>query len=91
MIPWERLRASVEEAEALARQEEFDAFEFGGVPAVAPLPRAVTVLREMNRAASPRLPRSVPTAFVRERWPRDVLPGTERRPAPGLVPPSPAR
>ena len=45
------------------------------MPAVAPLLRAVTVLREMNRAAPPRLPRSVPTAFVRERWPRHVLPG----------------
>ncbi len=45
------------------------------MPAVAPLLRAVTVRREMNSAASPRLPRSVPTAFVRERWPRHVLPG----------------
>ena len=45
------------------------------MPAAAPLLRAVTVLREMNRATPPRLPRSVPTAFVRERWPRHVLPG----------------
>ena len=42
---------------------------------MAPLPRAVTVRREMNSAASPRLPRPDPTAFVRERWPRHVLPG----------------
>jgi TnpA family transposase len=96
VIPWERFRASVEEAEALARPEEFDAyrelgehhagirrwapafldaFEFGGVPAVVPLLRAIAALRDMNRAASPRLPRSVPTAFVRERWARHVLPG----------------
>lgn len=96
VIPWDRFRASVEEAEALARPEEFDAyrelgehhagvrrwapafldaFEFDGVPAVAALLRAVGVLREMNHAASPRLPRSVPTAFVRERWARHVLPG----------------
>ena len=74
VIPWERFRASVEEAEALARPEEFDAYrelgehhagvrrwapafldalEFDGVPAVAPLLRAVGVLREMNHAASP--------------------------------------
>ena len=45
------------------------------MPAVAPLLRAFTVQREMNRAAPPRLPRSVPAAFVRERWPRHVLPG----------------
>jgi hypothetical protein len=27
VIPWERFRASVEEAEALARPEEFDAYQ----------------------------------------------------------------
>ena len=42
---------------------------------VAPLLRAVTVRREMNSAVSPRLPRPVSTAFVRERWPRHVPPG----------------
>ena len=50
------------------------------MPAVAPLLRAVTVRREMNSAASPRLPRSVPTAFVRERWPRHVMPGAAAGP-----------
>ena len=50
------------------------------MPAVAPLLRAVTVRREMNRAASPRLPRPVSTAFVRERWPRHVLPGAAAGP-----------
>jgi hypothetical protein len=96
VIPWERFRATVEEAEALARSEEFDAyrmlgehhasirrwapaflaaFAFQGVPAAAPLIRAVGVLREMNRSGAPRLPESVPTGFVRERWARHVLPG----------------
>ena len=45
------------------------------MPAVAPLLRAVTVRRETNSTASPHLPRPVSTAFVRERWPRHVLPG----------------
>jgi TnpA family transposase len=101
VIPWERFRATIEEAEALARSEEFDAYQelgehhagvrrwapafleafaFQGVPAVASLLRAVAILRGLNRAATPRLPKSVPTGFVRERWARHVLPGGGRGP-----------
>jgi hypothetical protein len=96
VIPWERFRASVAEAEALARSEEFDpyqmlgehyagvrrwapaflaTFAFQGVPAAASLLHAVDILREMNEAATPKLPKSAPTGFIRERWARHVLPG----------------
>jgi hypothetical protein len=96
VIPWERFCTSVAEAEALARPEEFDAYEkigehyaaarrwspaflgaftFEGVPAVASLLRAIEVLREANRTGSARLPKSAPTAFVRQRWAGYVLPG----------------
>ena len=89
VISWERFCASVAEAEALARPEEFDAYEkigehyaaarrwspafldaftFEGVPAAASLLRAIEVLREANRKGSARLPKSAPTAFVRQRW-----------------------
>ena len=98
VIPWERFRASVAEAETLARPEDFDsyerlgehyaamrrwapaffaAFSFQGGPTAASLLRAVDVLRDMNEAASPRLPKSAPTGFIRERWARYVLPGGE--------------
>jgi hypothetical protein len=96
VIPWERFRASVAEAEALAPGEEVDAFPmlgepsagvrrwapafleafvFQGVPAAAPLLRAVEVLRAVNRTGATALPDSAPTAFVRPRWARYVLPG----------------
>src|SRR5277367_799697 len=96
VIPWERFRASVAEAEALARPEEFDSYEmlgehyaavrrwapaflatfsFQGVPAAASLLGAVEVLRRMNEAAAPKLPKSAPTGFIRERWSRYVMPG----------------
>ena len=96
VIPWERFRATVAEAEALARSEEFDAYQmlgehyagirrwapafldafvFQSVPAAASLMRAIDMLREMNRAAAPSLPKSAPTGFIRERWARYVLPG----------------
>ena len=96
VIPWERFRASVVEAEALARPENFDSYEvlgehyaavrrwaptflatfsFQGVPAAASLLGAVEVLRKINEAASPKLPKSVPTGFIRERWARYVMPG----------------
>jgi TnpA family transposase len=96
VIPWDRFRMTVAEAEALARSEEFDAYQmlgehyagirrwapafldtfiFQSVPAAAPLMRAIDLLRTMNRAASRRVPRSVPTSFIRERWARHVLPG----------------
>jgi hypothetical protein len=96
VIPWERFRASVTEAEALARPEDFDSYEvlgehyaavrrwapaflatfsFQGVPAAASLLGAVEMLRKMNEAASPKLPKSVPTGFIRERWARYVTPG----------------
>src|SRR6516164_1275005 len=95
VIPWERFRASVVEAEALARPENFDSYEvlgehyaavrrwaptflatfsFQGVPAAASLLGAVEVLRKINEAASPKLPKSVPTGFIRERWARYVMP-----------------
>jgi hypothetical protein len=96
VIPWERFRASVAEAETLARSEEFDpyqmlgehyagvrrwapaflaTFTFQGVPAAASLLRAIDMLRDMNDAATPSLPKSAPTGFIRERWARHVLPG----------------
>jgi len=96
VIPWERFRASVCEAQALARPENFDSYEvlgehyaavrrwapaflatfsFQGVPAAASLLGAVEMLRKMNEAASPKLPKSVPTGFIRERWARYVMPG----------------
>ena len=96
VIPWERFRASVAEAGALARSEEFDpyqmlgehyagvrrwapdflaTFAFQGVPAAASLLRAIDMLRDMNEAARPKLPKSAPTGFIRERWARHVLPG----------------
>ena len=98
VIPWERFRASVAEAEALARPEDFDSYEmlgehyaamrrwapaflatfaFQGVPAAASLLRAIDMLRDMNEAASPKLPKSAPTGFIRERWARYVMPGGE--------------
>lgn len=52
-----------------------DAFQFEGVPACASLMRAIVVLREANRAEAANLPKSAPTAFVRERWAPYVLPG----------------
>jgi hypothetical protein len=98
VIPWERFRASVAEAETLARPEDFDsyeglgehyaamrrwapaflaAFSFQGGPAAASLLRAVDTLRDMNEAASSKLPKSAPTGFIRERWARYVMPGGE--------------
>jgi TnpA family transposase len=98
VMPWERFRASVAEAEALARPEDFDsyeglgehyaamrrwapaflaAFSFQGGPAAASLLRAVDTLRDMNEAASSKLPKSAPTGFIRERWARYVMPGGE--------------
>jgi hypothetical protein len=98
VISWDRFRASVAEAEALARPEDFDsyerlgehyatmrrwapaflaAFSFQGGPAAASLLRAVDTLRDMNEAASLKLPKSAPTGFVRERWTRYVMPGGE--------------
>jgi len=50
-------------------------FSFQGIPAAASLLGAVEVLRKMNEAASPKLPKSVPTGFIRERWARYVMPG----------------
>ena len=96
VIPWERFRASVAEAEALARPQDFDSyqmlgdhyatvrrwapaflatFSFQGVPAAASLLRAVDILRKMNEAAAPKLPKSAATGFIRERWARYVMPG----------------
>ena len=47
------------------------------MPAAAALLRAVDILRDMNAAATPKLPKSAPTGFVRERWARYVMPGGE--------------
>jgi len=94
VIPWERFRTTVAEAEALTRPDEFDAYQmlgehyagirrwspafleafaFQSVPAAAALMRAIEALREMNRMATPSLPKSAPTSFVRQRWARHVL------------------
>ena len=94
VIPWERFRTTVAEAEALTRPDEFDAYEmlgehyagvrrwapaflevfaFQSVPAAAALMRAIELLRDMNRMATPSLPKSAPTSFVRQRWARHVL------------------
>ena len=81
----DRFRETVTEAEALARSEEFDAYQmltehyagvrrwspaflatftFQGVPAVAPLLRAIDMLRAMNNAPPLSLPKSAPTSFI---------------------------
>jgi Tn3 transposase DDE domain len=52
-----------------------DAFAFQGVPAAAALMRAIEMLRDMNRKASPNLPQSAPISFIRRRWARHVLRG----------------
>ena len=52
-----------------------EAFTFQNVPAAAPLMRAIEILREVNRTGASTLPKSAPTAFVRQRWARHVLPG----------------
>ena len=96
VLSWDRFRETVTEAEALARSEEFDAYQmltehyagvrrwspaflatftFQGVPAVAPLLRAIDMLRAMNNAPPLSLPKSAPTSFIRERWARYVMPG----------------
>jgi TnpA family transposase len=95
VVPWQRFRASVAEAEALSRPEDFDsyemlgehyaavrrwapaflaAFSFQGVPAAASLLRAVEMLRTVNEASAPKLPKSAPIGFIRERWARYVMP-----------------
>ncbi len=51
-----------------------EAFKFESVPASASLMRAIEVLREVNRADNPALPKSAPTGFVRQRWAPYVLP-----------------
>src|SRR5271166_6142188 len=94
VIPWERFRTTVAEAEALTRPDEFDAYEmlgehyagvrrwapaflevfaFQSVPAAAALMRAIESLRDMNRMATPSLPKSAPTSFIRQRWARHAL------------------
>ena len=52
-----------------------DAFAFEGVPAATSLLRAINVLCETNRRGCAALPKSAPTAFVRQRWASLVLPG----------------
>jgi hypothetical protein len=52
-----------------------DAFVFESVPASASLMRAIEVLREANRSEKSSLPKSAPTAFVRQRWAAQVMPG----------------
>ena len=98
VISWDRFRATVAEAEALARSEEFDAYQilpqhyagfrrwapafldafaFQGVPAAAPLLRALEILRAMNKTAESGVPKSAPVSFVRGRWVRYVMPNGE--------------
>jgi hypothetical protein len=50
-------------------------FSFQSVPAAASLLGAIEMLRKMNEAASLKLPKSVPTGFIRERWARYVMSG----------------
>jgi hypothetical protein len=52
-----------------------EAFLFESVPASASLMRAIEVLREANRSEKSSLPKSAPTAFVRQRWAAQVMPG----------------
>ena len=52
-----------------------EALIFEGVPAAASLLRAIEMLRQVNRGGAAALPNSAPTAFVRHRWVRLVLPG----------------
>src|SRR5208337_1273408 len=73
VLPWDRFRETVAEAEALARPDDFDtyqmlpehyaglrrwapafleAFAFQGVPAPAPLLRAIDMLRSMNKTGA---------------------------------------
>ena len=95
VIPWDRFRATVAEAEALARSDDFDAYQklpehyaglrrwapalletfaFQGVPASAPLLRAIDMLRGMNKMVASSVPKSAPISFVRGRWARHVMP-----------------
>jgi TnpA family transposase len=94
VLPWGRFKATVAEAETLARSEDFDAYQilpehysglrrwapafleafvFHGVPAAAPLLRAIDTLRGMNKTASSNVPKSAPISFVRGRWARHVM------------------
>ena len=52
-----------------------EAFTFQGVAATTPLMRAIDTLRRINKAGATTLPKSAPTAFIRQRWVRHVLPG----------------
>ncbi|MBN9560839.1 MAG: DUF4158 domain-containing protein [Alphaproteobacteria bacterium] len=52
-----------------------ETFLFESVPASASLMRAIEVLREANRSEKSSLPKSAPTAFVRQRWAAQVMPG----------------
>jgi hypothetical protein len=85
VIPWDRFRASVAEASALARSEEFDPYQllrehYAGVRRWTPafwatftfqgVPAAASLLRAIGM-----LSKSAPTGFMRERWARHVLPG----------------
>ena len=51
------------------------AFEFQAVPAAEPLMRAIKVLRDANASGTHALPKTAPTAFVKQRWARHVFPG----------------
>jgi hypothetical protein len=51
-----------------------EAFLFESVPASASLMRAIEVLREANRSEGSSLPKSAPTAFIRQRWAAQVMP-----------------
>ncbi|MGO8846234.1 MAG: Tn3 family transposase [Methylocella sp.] len=51
----------------------FETFTFQSTPAAAALMRGIKALRDMNRMATPSLPKSAPTSFVRQRWARHVL------------------
>lgn len=58
-----------------------ETFEFKAAPAAAALLHAVHTLRQLNRDVVRKLPRNVPTGFIRPRWSRYVIgpEGLDRR------------
>lgn len=51
------------------------AFDFQAVPTAEPLMRAIAVLRNVNASGTQALPKTAPTAFIKQRWARHVFPG----------------
>jgi len=51
------------------------AFDFQAVPTAEPLMRAIAVLRNVNASGTQALPKTAPTAFIKQRWARHVFTG----------------